>query len=538
MSNAEKQPADGKSGAGAERPQSRRLWLFTVILAIAFVGSGLVGHAPWKVLEVENLATVQTMVDQGDLMVPMQAGKPALEAPPLYFLTATGIVETLADYVPRGDAARVATGLYLALTLLFAGLLGRLTWLPAESKGVGATGSMTVLILLGTLGVVWFGHDVVAASAMVAGVTMGLYGLLLVPRSVFWGGLWFGTGVGIAFMAKGLFGPAILVLTAVLMPFLATWGGLGRQVRGLLVGVLFAAPWLLVWPWLLHERDPQLFDQWLWSHNVEVYLNHIALGTPEENLQWLWTFLLMAFPAWLLAPLALILRPSAFFSLPGVRLALLVSVIGWAAMLSIDAVRPVDAVMLLVPLAVLGAGAITRMPGEFVAGIKWVSVLLFGTIALALWGLWTYLRFQGLLPEVEQLTALIPDGYSFVFQPHLYLVAAALTVFWLWTLMRFRAPEPAGLLAWPAGVVMAWVLLIHHQPLVDQVVAQRGLIQEPVRGVVVTLQAPAQASAAAVVSDDAVSTAPAAAASEQSAAEPAAVALPAPEMPSQPAGTP
>mgnify|MGYP001809642955 FL=1 len=528
MSNAEKQPADGKSGAGTERPRGRRLWLFTLILAIAFVGSGLVGHAPWKVLEVQNLATVQTMVDQGDLMVPMQAGKPALETPPLYFLTATGIVKGLSDYVPQGDAARVATGLYLALTLLFAGLLGRLTWQPAESKGVGAAGSMTVLILLGTLGVVWFGHDVVAASAMVAGVAMGLYGLLLLPRTVFWGGLWFGTGVGIAFMAKGLLGPAILLVTAVLMPFLATWGGLGRQVRGLLVGLVFAAPWLLVWPWLLHERDPQLFAQWLWGHNVEVYLNQIALGTQEENLQWLWTFLLMAFPAWLLAPLALILRPGAFFSLPGVRLALLVSVIGWAAMLSIDAVRPVDGVMLLVPMAVLGAGAVTRMPGEFVSGIKWVAVLLFGTIALVLWGLWAYLRFQGLLPEVEQVATLVPDGYSFVFQPHLYLVAAALTVFWLWTIMRFRAPEPAGLLAWPAGVVMVWALLIHHQPLVDQVVAQRGLIQDPARGVVVTLQAPAQ-SGAAVVSEE-VTTEPE--------PTPAPVALPAPEMPSQPAGQP
>ncbi|EXJ14227.1 hypothetical protein D779_2898 [Imhoffiella purpurea] len=463
------------------RPQGGSLVLLTFILAIVFVGSTLVGHAPWKLHEVQNLEIVQSMADSGDLVVPMQAGQPALDTPPLYPLTAVELVtvERLAQYVPQTDAARVASGLYLAITLVFAGLLGRLTWQPAVSKGVGPAGAMTVLLLLGTLGMVWFGHDAIADSALIAGATMGLYGLLRLPKSVFWGGLWFGTGAGIAFMAKGLLGPAILGITAVAMPFLATWGGLGRQIRGLILGLLFAAPWFLVWPWLLHERDPQLFDQWLWGNTLDPYLNNLALGTPEENLEWLWTALVMAFPAWLLAPLALLLRPGAFFGLPGVRLALLVSVVGWAVMLVAEPAQPVDALMLLVPLAVLGAGAVTRMPDLLVMPMKWVSTLLFGLVAVALWGLWGYFRFQGQLPEIEQLAAYIPADYGYAFQPGLYLVAALATVIWIWILMRFRSPNPSALLAWPAGVVMTWALLALHQPLVDQVIAERGMIEEP-----------------------------------------------------------
>lgn len=513
MSNAENKTADAKSDSRAARPQGRSLLLLTFILAIVFVGSGLIGHAPWKLYEVQSLEIAQTMVESGDFVVPMRDDQPALETPPLYYMTTVGLTEKLADYIPERDAARVATGVYLAITLLFAGLLGRLTWKPAEHKNVGRTGAMTTLILIGTLGVIWFGHDVTTDSALVAGVTVGLYGLLLLPRSTLWGGLWLGTGAGIAFMAKGLLGPAILGVTAVLMPFLATWGGLGKQVRGMFVGLLFALPWLAIWPWLLYQRDPQLLDQWLWAKNLDLYLDNIALGTPQENLQWLWAILIMAFPAWLLAILALIVRPFAFFGLPGVRLALLVSVVGWAVLLTAEAARPIHGVMLLIPLAVLGAGSITRMPGLIVIPVKWLSALLFGALALTLWGLWIYLRFNGEVPEIEQVNAVMPDDYGFAFRPILYLVAAVMTVLWLWIIMRFRSPQPSALLAWPAGVVMTWALLMMHQPLVDTLVAEHGMVVEPSIDAPLALQQPTEASDVSAESDadeSAAETAPAA----------------------------
>lgn len=506
MSNEENQTADGKSEPSRERANGRWLLLLTVLLSVLFIGSGLIGHAPWKLTEIQSLETAQTMANSGDLVVLMQAEKPAVSTPPLYFMTAAGLVKGLSEYIPQADAARVATGLYLAVTLLFAGLLGRTIWQPAETKGVGSTGAMTALIMLGTLGIVWFGHDVASDSALAAGFTMGLYGLLLLPRRILMGGLWFGTGLGIAFMAKGLLGPAILLITAVLMPFFATFGGIGRQLRGLIVGLLFAAPWLLIWPWMLYQRDPQLLNQWFSGDSVQLYLDHIAIHGREHNFQWLWTFLIMTCPAWLLAGLALILRPGAFFGLPGVRIAILTLTVGWAALLTVDGARPIDALMLMAPLAALGAGSITRMPGQFVLAMKWVSALLFSLVAFGLWGLWLYLRFQGQLPEVPQLAALIPADYRFAFESNLYLVAAFLTVLWLWASMRFLSPRPSALLAWPTGVAMTWALIVLHQPLVDRVLAERGLIQDPEIGVTVTLQKPAPAGS------DSAPTAPAGAA--------------------------
>lgn len=483
--------SDDKSAKKTPRPKSPRLWLLALVLAVTFIGSGLIGHAPWKLHDMQTLDTVQSMTESGDLVVPMRDGEPVVKTPPLYFMTATGLTQRLADYLPARDAARLTTGIFMAITLIFAGLLGRLAWKPAEGKGVGPTGAMTVLLLIGTFGIVWFGHDIVSDIALAAGTTMGLYGLLLIPRRVLLGGLWLGTGAGIAFLAKGLFGPAILGVTALLTPFLATVGGLERQVRGMLVGLLFAAPWLIVWPWLLHQRDPQLFDLWLWGNNVHLYLDHLASATPEYSLQWLWTFLIMAFPAWALAALALILRPGALFGLPGVRLALLFSIVGWAILVAAEAARPIHAVLLLVPLAVIGVGGLTRLPGMLVLPLKWVSALLFGLVAAAFWGLWLYVKFQGQLPDIEPLSAILPADHAFHFQAGAYLVAAALTVLWLWILMRFRAPSPSALLAWPAGIVMSWTLLMLHQPWVDQLIQEHGLItgltmQPPV----VMMQAP------------------------------------------------
>ena len=47
-----------------------------------------------------------------------------------------------------------------------------------------------------------------------------------------------------------------------LLPFLPHW----RQwsyLRTIIVAVLAALPWLLIWPYLLYQRDPALFNEWL-----------------------------------------------------------------------------------------------------------------------------------------------------------------------------------------------------------------------------------------------------------------------------------
>ena len=106
------------------------LMLGVVLVALAYILPGLTGHDPWKQDEAYSFGIIYNMVTTGDLVVPTLAADPFLEKPPAYYISATGMVHLLGDVLPMHDAARVTTGIYLALTFLFAGLWARRTWGP------------------------------------------------------------------------------------------------------------------------------------------------------------------------------------------------------------------------------------------------------------------------------------------------------------------------------------------------------------------------------------------------------------------------
>lgn len=481
MAKTAKNSADGDASAAKAPPsQSPWLWLLTLLLAGAFIAAGLIGHQPWTEDEAYSLAVVDNILETGEYVVPQVDGQPALGSPPLFYLTSAAIAGAAAQYLPPSvlpadQAPRIATGLFLAIALLFTALFARAAWRKGDEVSVPAVGAVAVLVLIGTVGVIWFGHDMVADTALMAGMAMALYGLALLPRKVFSGGLWLGTGAGIAFMSTGLFGPVVLFAAAVLMPIILLFHNFGRYLKGFLLALLFAAPWLIVWPWLLYQRDPQLYEAFLFTNNIDRFQDGFSLGTPQQQMEWLWVFLVMAFPAWLLAVLTLVLRPGALFGFSGVRAALLVALAGWALVITNEATSPIHGLALLVPLAVIAAGGIPRLPGLFVWPAHWLSVLLFGVIAAALWGAWIWLLYKGAPLPVEVLDKYLPADYGFQWQPAVYVTAAALTVIWLWLVMRSRPSRPAGLLAWPAGVVMVWSLLALHQPWLDAAIEQGSL---------------------------------------------------------------
>jgi 4-amino-4-deoxy-L-arabinose transferase-like glycosyltransferase len=476
MARSAKKSAGGDASA-AEAPQRQGswLWFLTLLLAGAFVAAGLIGHQPWTEGEAYSLGAVESILASGNYVVPQVDGEPALQSPPLYYITAAAVAQALADHLPAEQAARLATGAFLAITLLFTALFGRAAWRTGDDVPPLGTGAISVLVLIGTLGVVWFGHDMVADAGLIAGMAMALYGLALLPRKVLAGGFWLGTGAGVAFMSTGLFGPVVLLAAAVLMPIMALFNNLGRYLKGFLVAVAFALPWLVIWPWLLYQRDPQLYELWLFSNNIDRFRDGFTLGTAEEQLRWLWVFLVMAFPGWLLAALTLVLRPGALFGFSGVRAALIVTLAGWALVVTNQATSPIHGLALLVPIAVIAAGGIRRLPGLLIWPAHWLSALLFGVIAAALWGAWIWLLYQGEPPPLEGLGNYLPMDYGFQWQPAVYVTAAAATVIWLWVVMRFRPSRPAALLAWPTGVVMVWSLVALHQPWLDAAIEEGTL---------------------------------------------------------------
>src|ERR1041384_6927991 len=88
-----------------------------IFLLAAWVALGLFGHDPWKPDEAYTFGLVYQMLQNGDWVVPTLAGEPFVEKPPLFFWTAALFARAFGDVLPLHDAARLATGFYVALTL-------------------------------------------------------------------------------------------------------------------------------------------------------------------------------------------------------------------------------------------------------------------------------------------------------------------------------------------------------------------------------------------------------------------------------------
>ncbi|HTD89259.1 MAG TPA: hypothetical protein VK663_01245, partial [Burkholderiales bacterium] len=111
------------------------------LLCVAWILPGLIGHDPWKTDEAYTFGVIYDMVRGGSWLTPTLAGEPFLDEPPLYYLTAALTAFVASPLLPLHDGARLATGLYMALTLLFCGLAGR----ELHGKGNGAITAFLVL---------------------------------------------------------------------------------------------------------------------------------------------------------------------------------------------------------------------------------------------------------------------------------------------------------------------------------------------------------------------------------------------------------
>src|SRR2546421_12155076 len=116
-----------------------------VIVCLAWLLPGLVGHDPWKSDEAVIFGAVSEMLRSGDWINFRVAGEPFLEKPPLFLLSAAALAKGRGALLPLHDAARLATGLYMALTLAFVS--------AASVELMGERGArMAVLLLIGCLG--------------------------------------------------------------------------------------------------------------------------------------------------------------------------------------------------------------------------------------------------------------------------------------------------------------------------------------------------------------------------------------------------
>jgi len=422
-----------------------------LLLCAAWILPGLIGHEPWKPDEAEAIGIAHNLLaGNGDWVVPRIAGETALDAPPLAYLVSATFSRLFSWALPFHDAARLASGVFMALAFWFTALTAR------ELLG-REYGPITAIALLGCVGLLVRAHQPIPDVPLLAGFALGLYGLALAPRRPFAGGFAFGTGLGVGFLARGLIAPVVLLAVAVsLGAFCRAWRR-PRFLSTLAIATIAAAPWLLIWPVALHRRSPILLQEWLAQDPVgAIFFARVAkhVHAWHEYLE------LLPWYAWPVLPLAVWTlwhgRRGALAQ-PAVQLPLATFLVMLAILGVSTSASDVSALPLLLPLTLLAVASLDSLRRGAISALDWFGIMTFGLIAVLLWLGWIALLTGWPSGIARQLEAFQP-GFDARFRWIPFLIAAGCSLLWAALVARTMPTTRRALVNWAGGMTLMWIL--------------------------------------------------------------------------------
>lgn len=441
-----------------------------VIICIAWLLPGLVGHDPWKPEEAIAFGVIYDLLRTGNWIMPSIAGVPYADATPFFAWTGALFGKLFGSFLHLHDAVRLASGFLVAVAMLFVGL-------AARRLGGERAGRISVLILLGSFGLLLRGHEISVALPDFAGTAIALYGLVRMQRpgpEGRAGAAWFGAGAGIVGLAAGI-APALLLFA---IPFALR--ALVREERsaarsreawqGLALAFAIALPCMLLWPALMVASRAPGTSWCAAAFGVDTMRGS---GRPFEAFYFLRILPWFALPA---LPVALWiwwrdrkhLRARIELALP---LAAFVVLLAGFSVLR----EPRDdvALPLLLPLILAAVQGLDRLPRGLASFVDWFGMLVFFLIATMLWVGYSAAH-TGMPPAAARWVARQTPGFVHEMHWILFAIAAALTLIWLTAALRTRRTNRRAMVNWAAGVTLVWVLVnLLWLPAIDHVRSYR-----------------------------------------------------------------
>lgn len=403
-----------------------------LLLCVAWIVPGLIGHAPWKGGDGDHFVVLWQW---------LQGGEPLCDVPPLYYWIAAGTAWLASPILPLVDGARLASGVFVALALWFVARAAEALY-GAEHRWAAA------LILLGSVGLLARGHELNAHTAQFAAAALMLDGLARLPRGRA-GGWLFALGA-ILLLLSGAAAEAILLLfLALLLAAVNAAYQSAAARRALAWGgaciLAFTGPWIVG----LLVRQAALptmlgLDRWMASSALQPLYFPGIIG---------W----FAWPAWPLAAWALY-RGRRQWRTPGIALPVLM----FAGLLLLYAfvAHPGEerGLILLLPLSLLAAAGLFTLRRGASNALLWFAVMLFGCIGLLFWLYWSAHDLG--MPE-RLARRLLRRGVPEVgtLRPWALFLGVLVTVAWVAFLVRVRRSPLRPVLVWTAGMTFIWTLL-------------------------------------------------------------------------------
>ncbi|MDR1349358.1 MAG: hypothetical protein LBJ59_01000 [Zoogloeaceae bacterium] len=427
-------------------------WMLAGLLVI-YVFAGLFGHDPWKTEDVIHLAVARDFLDTGHGLGLSLAGRTFLAAP-LYYWSAALTEFIFGGLLPAHDALRLASGLWTALALIALYYAGR-EWYGRDAAAA------TPILLIGSFGLIVRVHEAQPMLTLFAAESLLLLALALLPRKGRAALFSLAAALFLAALGAGVSG-LFPLLALCPLPLMARYRPDATPLRfwgaGMLLGAALTAAALA----LLHYAAPEWQMAWFYQEYQRLTGNWRYGGDLREYATLLPWF---SWPLWPLAGWTLwknrrvwqsreTLRQNARLLLPLTAFFLLLFLLPVCL-----SARESTALLLLPPLALLATpGALSLRRGAANA-FDWFSSMVFCVFALLLWAGWSAMVF-GFPARLARRVVELSPGFVGRFDFWLFVLAVAVTLWWLRLLLQLPRSPWRCLVRWSAGLITLWLLAV------------------------------------------------------------------------------
>lgn len=468
----------------------------TVLLYVLFIAYGLVGifdRFPWKADEPYSFDIVWNMLTNHQWLVPHVSADPFVEKPPLMFWIGAIFAKVL-PFIPAHESSRLAVVLFVTITVVAFYFTSKSLyqemdwdrpghWLKPPTFTTYQT--ISIALLVATIGLSEHIHKFTVDVSLLAGTILALAALVnatakpYVKINPIIPGVLFGLGMGITFLSKGLFIPAIMGVTF-LCCFL-TFPDFRQRIKlnFYLSAITIALPFIIVWPVALYRSSPALFYEWFWINNIGRYIGFTALGGNDKSyLEKTMSILINGAPTSLLLLSGLILsfyqkipyrRKNAGtqlalwvrYPLSGYRIIVIFLIIGLLVLISSSSMRDLYILPFYPAMALLAAPFVPLLTKLNNIGSKILNTLfcLLLLAALITWGSLVITGHPGLLqvlwPHIETLMPI-----DFPLQPQWSILLLSIVLILLWLVIINKSNDYPLLISWSAGLTVTWCVTL------------------------------------------------------------------------------
>ena len=444
-------------------------------LGLLYILPGLIGRDPWKD-DAGSFGIMWTMArgTLNDWLYPNIAGLASIDDGPLAFWLGAVCIKLFGWLLGDVLAARVSNiGIFVTggMSLWYTAFhLGRRPEAQPlrlafggqpEPDAYGRTlADTTVLVYLGSLGLLLYSHETLAVTLQGSLVAYFLYrAVRYIETASVRNAALVGLSLGALALTRGPVSPAVLLLALLLctrlfhIPF-------GTALRHM--GVAAAAAVAVSMVWILPATLVQPYGASPVAHWFGAHLGQFDVPSWTSIKAFFRVGVWFFWPAWPFAGWAIwawrrqedmlhIVLPLTFLgALTGL-------------FLCDSSPENGDLLKLLPPLALMAAFGLPTMKRGAINAIDWFSVMALTTLAALVWLFWIA-KLTGWPAKLSHNALKLVPGFTPEFGIVAFTVAASVSIGWIW-LVRWRVSRQRTVL-WRAvvlsssGLILLWVLLM------------------------------------------------------------------------------